>query len=102
MKSAFAAAVMCVLVSTIPAFAVGLTDADFEFLATQNVERNSSVLRGLSPRELARLHALINDLVTSGDQVARKKAVERALQEFRAHQAWEQANPGQLWDVRRK
>jgi hypothetical protein len=53
------------------AFAVGLTDADHDYLVTQNVERGSPVVKGLSPKEQARLHGLINDSRTESDPTAR-------------------------------
>jgi hypothetical protein len=82
-----------------PALAVGLTDADHEYLATQDVKRGSSVINGLSPKEQARLHALINDPGTDNDPVARAKIVRDVLNEFEANQDWEKKNPGQLWDA---
>ena len=96
---AFAGAAL--LAASASAFAVGLTDADHDYLATHGVERDSSVLRGLSPREQARLHALINDAATANNTAARAGNVGTALQEFREHEAWEQAHPGELWDVPR-
>jgi hypothetical protein len=80
------------------AFAVGLTDADHAYLVTQNVERGSPVVEGLSPKEQARLHGLINDSRTESDPTARAKIVHEALVEFESHQRWEAMNPGQLWD----
>ena len=82
-----------------PAFAVGLTDADHDYLASQNVKRGNSVINGLSPKEQARLHALINDPGTDNDPVARAKIVRDVLSEFGANQDWEKMNPGQLWDA---
>ena len=35
----------------LPAFAVGLTEADYDYLATQDVKRGSPVLNALSPKE---------------------------------------------------
>jgi hypothetical protein len=82
-----------------PAFAVGLTDTDYEYLATQDVKRGSSVINGLSPKEQSRLHALINDPGTNNDLLARAKIVRDVLSEFEANQDWEKMNPGQLWDA---
>jgi hypothetical protein len=90
------------LVATAPAFAFGLTDTDQEYLSAQGVDRTSSVLRGLSPREQARLHAIINDATTIADPAGRARNVATALEESREHQAWEQAHPGELWEVRRQ
>jgi hypothetical protein len=80
-----------------PAFAVGLTDADFVYLTTQNVQSDGVVIRGLSPKEQSRLHVLINDLTTANDPVARAKDVSNALAEFKSHQEWEVEHPGQFW-----
>ena len=85
-----------------PAFAYGLTDADYAYLLTQKVERSRSILSGLSPKELTRLHALINDKKTENDPAARDKAVNEALMEFIANQRWEEMHPGQLWDSQKR
>ena len=82
-----------------PAFAIGLTDADHEYLATQDIKRGNPVISGLSPKEQARLHALINDQGTDNDPVARARIVRDVLSEFEANQDWEKKNPGQLWDA---
>ena len=82
----------------VPAFAVGLNDADYEYLEKQDVKRSSPVLNGLSPKEQTRLHRLINDQGTENDPIARAKLVRDALIEFESNQNWEKANPGQLWD----
>jgi hypothetical protein len=81
-----------------PAFAVGLTEADFVYLTTQNVQSDGEVIRGLSPKEQSRLHVLINDLTTANNPIARAKDVSNALAEFKIHQQWEVDHPGQLWD----
>ena len=81
-----------------PAFAVGLTEADFNYLTTLNVQSDGMVIRGLSPKEQSRLHVLINDLTTAKDPIARAKDVSEALAEFKKHQEWEIENPGKLWD----
>jgi len=80
-----------------PAFAVGLTEADFDYLITQNVQSDGAVIRGLSPKEQSRLHVLINDLTTANDPAARAKDVSNALAEFKNHQEWEVDHPGQFW-----
>jgi hypothetical protein len=81
-----------------PAFAVGLTETDFNYLTTLDMQRDGVVIRGLSPKEQSRLHVLINDLTTANDPIARAKDVSNALAEFKSHQDWEVEHPGQLWD----
>jgi hypothetical protein len=90
------------LVSTASAFAVGLSEADFAYLTTQNIERNSPPIHDLSPKEQARLHSLINDPRTANDPVAQAKYVNEALAEFLDHQLWERVHPGQLWDAQKR
>jgi hypothetical protein len=85
-----------------PAVAYGLTEADYAYLAGRDVERTSAVLRGLSPREQARLHAVINDAAAAGDEAARAREVAKTLEEFRDRQAWEAAHPEELLGVRRR
>jgi hypothetical protein len=80
-----------------PAFAVGLTEADFSYLSTLDVQSNGIVIRGLSPKEQSRLHVLINDLTTANNPIARAKDVSNALAEFKSHQEWEVGHPGQFW-----
>ena len=96
--SALAAAAGVFLLIGTPAFAFGLTDSDYDYLATQNFARDSSVLKDLSPMEQARLHAIIIDAKTSGDPAAQAKNVSEALALFQEHQRWEEDHPGQLWD----
>jgi hypothetical protein len=98
-SSILAAAGFALLMATTPAFAFGLTNTDQEYLSAQGVERTSAVLRSLSPREQARLHALINDAATAHDPATRERDVANALAKFREHQSWEEAHPGELWDV---
>jgi hypothetical protein len=81
-----------------PAFAVGLTEADFNYLTAMDVQSDGMVIRGLSPKEQSRLHVLINDLTTAKDPIARAKDVSEALAEFKKHQEWEIENPGKFWD----
>ena len=95
-----AAAGAAFLGATAPAAAFGLTEADYDYLAARGVE--STVLRDLSPREQVRLHRLINDAATTSDPEARAREVAKTLEEFRGHQAWEDAHPGQLWDAPRR
>jgi hypothetical protein len=96
--SAPAAAVGAFLLIGTPAFAFGLTDSDYDYLATQNFARDSSVLENLSPKEQARLHAIITDATTSHDATAQAKNVAEAMATFAEHQNWEATHPGQLWD----
>jgi hypothetical protein len=84
------------------AFAVGLTEADYNYLESQEIERSSILIRGLSPREQARLHALINDEQTKNNPLAQAENVNEALRGFSRNQLWEQQNPGQLWDTPRR
>jgi hypothetical protein len=86
-------------VTTISAFAVGLSDQDFDYLKTQHIERYDAPILDLSPKEQVRLHNLINDLRTANDPVARDKKVKDALDIFFQHQLWEKAHPGELWDA---
>jgi hypothetical protein len=97
-----AAGVALLGATTVPAVAFGLTEADYAYLAGRDVGRTSAVLRGLSPREQARLHAVINDAATAGDEAARANAVTRALEEFRERQAWEATHPEEMLNVRRR
>jgi hypothetical protein len=84
---------------TVSALAFGLSDEDYLYLTTQKVERNDALIRGLSPKEQARLHSLINDPRTINDATMRDRNVNAALAEFLSHQLWEQSHPGQLWDA---
>lgn len=88
-----------ILAAPIPAFSVGLSESDFAYLTTQNIERSAPPIHDLSPRELARLHSLINDPRTANDPVAQAKFVNEALAEFLDHQIWERSHPGQLWSA---
>jgi hypothetical protein len=92
-------AVAGLLAVSVPALAVGLSESDFAYLATQNVERSGPPIHDLSPREQAVLHSVINDTRTANDPVAQAKYVNQALAEFLSHQLWEQSHPGQLWDA---
>ncbi len=87
------------LVFSVSAFAVGLSESDFAYLQTQNIERTGPPIHDLSPKEQSRLHSLINDPRTASDPVAQAKYVNEALAEFLDHQLWERVHPGQLWDV---
>jgi hypothetical protein len=87
------------LVATVSALAFGLSDEDYLYLATLKVERDGALIRGLSPKEQARLHSLINDPRTTNDATMRDGNVNAALAEFLSHQQWEQSHSGQLWDA---
>jgi hypothetical protein len=87
------------LAATVSALAFGLSDEDYLYLATLKVERDGALIRGLSPKEQARLHSLINDPRTTNDATIRDSNVNAALVEFLSHQQWEQSHPGQLWDA---
>jgi hypothetical protein len=91
-----AAAGVFLLIGT-PAFAFdyGLTDSDYDYLATQNFARDNSVLKNLSPKEQARVHAIINDATTSHDAAARSRNVAEAIAIFAYHQQWEAIHPPQ-------
>jgi hypothetical protein len=96
--SVLATAAGILLLLGLSALAFGLTDTDIDYLATQNFARDSSPLKGLSPKEQARLHAIIVDATTSGDSAAQAKNVAEAMAAFQEHQRWEETHPGQLWD----
>jgi hypothetical protein len=97
--AAMSAAVAGFFAVTISAFAVGLSDRDYDYLKTQHIERYDAPILDLSPKEQVRLHNLINDLGTANDPVARDKNVKDALDIFLQHQLWEKAHPGELWDA---
>lgn len=86
----------------VSAFAFGLSESDFSYLAMQNIARNDPPIHDLSPKEQSRLHSLINDPLTANDPAARAKYVGQALAEFLDHQLWEHSHPGQLWDAPKK
>jgi len=98
---AICAAVTVFFAVTGTAFAFGLSDEDYDYLKTQHVERSDAPMLDLSPRERARVHSLINDPQTANDPTARDKNVKDALDLFLAHQLWEKAHPGELWDAPR-
>lgn len=76
-----------------------LSETDFTYLAIQGIQRDSSVLQKMSPKERYRLHRLISDEKTQDAPQARSDAVRRALAEFAGNQLWEKENPGQFWDA---
>jgi hypothetical protein len=59
-------------------------------VAGRNVERASFLLRDLSPRQQARLHATINDATALNEPAVRAPEIAKSLDEVRAHQAREQ------------
>jgi hypothetical protein len=84
---------------TVSAFAFGLSDEDYVYLATtHHVERTNAPIFDISPKERSRLHSLINDPRTTNDPSARDKNVKDDLVELLDHQIWEKSHPGQLWD----
>jgi hypothetical protein len=93
-----ATAVSILLALGTPALAFGLTDSDYDYLATQDFPKDNSVLKGLSPKEQARLHAIIIDAATNNNPAVQAENVAEALATYQAHQRWEDAHPGQLWD----
>jgi hypothetical protein len=100
MRNSTRAATICVFLFVgTSAYAFGLTDSDYDYLATQNFARDSSVLKHLSPKEQARLHAIIVDATTSHDDLARARNVAQALTTFAERQHWEDMHPGQVWDT---
>lgn len=79
-----------------------LSPTDYDYLLTQGVPRDSPVLQKLSPKELRRLHQLIDDGMPQSNRQAKTDAVRDALAEFEDNQVWEKANPGQLWDATKR
>ena len=56
-------------------FGVLLSPADYDYLALQGVARDSVVLQKMSPKELSRLHKVINDTGTGGNPQSKAVAV---------------------------
>jgi hypothetical protein len=81
-----------------PVFAIGLTQADFDYLTALNVQIDAVVIRSLSPKQQARLHVLINDPTTANEPSTRAKNVSEALAEFKKLQEQEVGHPGKLRD----
>jgi hypothetical protein len=79
-----------------------LTDSDFAYLATLNLDKSKSILSNLGPKEEATLHAEINDQRTEKSPSDRAKIVTDTLTEFLSHRRWEQIHPGQMWGDRRE
>jgi hypothetical protein len=77
-----------------------LTDSDFTYLETLNIDKSKSILYNLGPREEATLHAEINDQKTEKSPSDRAKIVTDTLTEFLTHRRWEQTHPGQMWGDR--
>jgi hypothetical protein len=89
------------LVISTPALArFYLTDSDFAYLATLNLEKSKSIISNLGPKEEATLHAEINDQKTEKSPSDRAKIVTDTLTEFWSHRHWEQMHPGQMWGDR--
>jgi hypothetical protein len=101
-SSAVFAAMVGFFVLTVSAFAFGLSDEDYDYLKTQHIERSGAPMLDLSPKERERVHNLINDPGTAGDQIVRNKNVKDVLAIFLEHQLWEKAHPGELWDAPKK
>ena len=78
-----------------------LSTDDYVFLATQGIQRDDTILQKVSPKELRRLHYLINDKRIESNPQSRIQAVMEALTEFEGHQRWETQNPGRLWDEKK-
>jgi hypothetical protein len=96
-----AAVVGLLLAVTSSADAWGLSDEDYDYLrTTQSLERSDAPVLDLSPKERSRVHDLITD--SQSDVAVRDKNVKDALGLFLAHQLWEKAHPGELWDVPKK
>jgi hypothetical protein len=87
-------------VATTSSFAAELTAADYQYLETQNVEKIGTLPRNLSPREQARLHAIINFVPAA--PASQAKDVAEALELFLKHQDWEVSHPSELWDSPRR
>ena len=79
-----------------------LSPTDYGYLLSQGVPRDSPVLQNMSPKELRRLHQLIDDEKTQSNPQAKMDAVRNALAGFESNQMWEKANPGQLWDAEKR
>ena len=79
-----------------------LSAADYDYLLTQGVGQDSPVLQKMSPKELYRVHRLINDEKIQSNPKLRADAVKGAFAEFERNQLWEKANPGHLWDVEKR
>jgi len=87
------AAVGLLLAVTSSAGAWGLSDEDYDYLRrTQSLERYDAPVLNLSPKELSRLHNLIND--PQPDAAVRDKNVKDTLGLFLEHQLWESASGG--------
>jgi hypothetical protein len=73
-----------------------LTESDFAYLATLNIDKSKS--NNLGPKEEATLHAEINDRKTDKSPSDRAKIVTDTLTEILTHRRWEQMHPGKLWE----
>jgi hypothetical protein len=98
---AFVAAVGLLLAVTCSAGAWGLSDEDYDYLRkTQRLERYDAPVLDLSPKERSRLHDLIND--PQPNTAVRDKNVKDTLGLFLEHQTWDEAHPGEMWDIPKK
>ena len=102
MKYSITLAFAAFFAGTTMSFAVGLSEADYEYLAAHEFERTSPLLRDLSPKEQATLHGIIGDARTADNPTARAKNVNDALAVHKEHQLWERMHPGELWDSPRR
>jgi len=91
-----AGAIASVFIIT-PAFAADLTEADFDYLKTPDVQSHGMMIQDLGPKDQSRLHVLINDPTTANNPIARAKVVSDALAEFKSHQDWEVEHRGEFW-----
>lgn len=97
-KSSILAGLFLAAAVTTPALAFQLTPADFGYLETLGVERNSPIMRDLSPRQEARLHNIINADWAKNNPEKRAGSVREALMDVVEQREWEKNNPGKLWD----
>ena len=84
-----------------PEDGVLLSADDYVFLAAHGIQSNNAILQKMSPKELRRIHNLINDKRIESNTQSRAQAVMNALTEFEGNQRWETENPGRLWDEKK-
>jgi len=77
-----------------------LSPSDYVYLDAQGVQRDSPVLQQMSPKELRRLHQVINDEKTQSDAQSKANAVLGALADFEGGQQWDKSNPKPIWKPR--
>jgi hypothetical protein len=78
-------------------YGVLLSRSDYAYLASQKVLANGPILQNMSPKELSRLHWIINGELSKANPILRADAVRDALVEFEEHRLWEKMHPGHLW-----